>query len=131
MSKTEKENVHSEEGDYDTRFEVVEPGFSEKQEEIHAKAIDALRKAIKKGDPWKKAASNLKVEDKHLKSVILDDFLKITLAERHFQGGEEIQTIAHALHVPAALLIAVKEDMIREVKEASIRAYHLSQPEEA
>lgn len=122
-------NLDQEE-DFDTRFKVVEPGFSAEQDKIHEKSLVFLRDALKRGEPWKTVTAQLDIKDPLFKTVILDDCLKILLAERHFQGGEEIHTIALELQVPVALLLAVKEDMIREVKEASIQAYHLSQPEE-
>ncbi len=117
----------AEQEDYDTRFEVVEPGFSEDQDQIHEAALESLKKAIKRGVAWKQAAADLTIADAKFKAVILDDFLKITLAERHFQGGESIKRVASLLKVPTELLVAVKNDMIREVKEASIQAYRRSE----
>ena len=128
MKKPKKEALQPEQEDYDTRFEVVQPGFSEDQEQIHAQAIAFLNSKLKKGESWKKAADALTMADASFKAVILDDFLKITLAERHFQGGEEIKSIARFLQLPVELLAAVKDDMIREVREASIEAYHRSRP---
>lgn len=130
MTPPAKETLQPEQEDYDTRFKVVEPGFSNNQDQMHEEALAFLRKELKNGKSWKQASKNLGVEDKAFKAVILDDFLKITLAERHFQSGQEIKEIARTLQVPVPLLLAIKEDMIREVKEASIRAYHLSQPAE-
>lgn len=129
-SSTKKEMNLDQDEDFDTRFKVVEPGFSAKQDKIHAEALVFLRDALRRGKSWKSVTAQLDIKDAPFKAVILDDCLKIMLAERHFQGGEEMNTIALELQVPVALLAAIKEDMIREVKEASIQAYHLSQPEE-
>ncbi|MBF0184747.1 MAG: hypothetical protein HQM06_10220 [Magnetococcales bacterium] len=127
---TFKDSLRPETEDYDARFEIVQPGFSEDQDQLHSRAIDFLRKKIKKGEPWKKAADDLTIPDASFKAVILDDFLKITLAERHFQGKEEIKSIARLLQVPVELLEAVKGDMIREVRDASIEAYRRSRSEQ-
>ncbi|WP_130471319.1 hypothetical protein [Candidatus Magnetaquicoccus inordinatus] len=136
MSKTktaptdQEQLLRPEKEDYDSRFEVVQPGFSEDQDLVHSRAIEFLRKKIKKGDPWKKAVADLTIADQAFKAVILDDFLKITLAERHFQGKEEIKSIARLLQVPVELLEAVKEAMIREVRDASIEVYRRSRSEQ-
>ncbi|MBF0401326.1 MAG: hypothetical protein HQL90_11210 [Magnetococcales bacterium] len=130
MKNSKKEMLKPEHEDYDARFEVVQPGFSADQEEIHGRAIDFLRKRLKKGVAWKKMVDDLTIQDAPFKAVILDDFLKILLAERHFQAGEEIKSIAQLLQVPVELLAAVKEDMIREVRDASIEVYHRSRPEQ-
>ncbi|MBF0096876.1 MAG: hypothetical protein HQM04_01140 [Magnetococcales bacterium] len=136
MSKKQPTTAHKEEflrpekEDYDARFEIVQPGFSEDQDLLHARAMDFLKKKIKKGESWKTATAELTIADETFKAVILDDFLKITLAERHFQGKEEIKSIARLLQVPVELLEAVKGAMIREVRDASIEAYHRSRPEQ-
>ncbi|MEO5354586.1 MAG: hypothetical protein H7835_15395 [Magnetococcus sp. XQGC-1] len=130
MSDNGKKTLQPEREDYDARFEVVQPGFSADQERLHAEAIHFLQKRLQKGASWKQASAELAVPDAQFKAVILDDFLKITVAERHFQGGESIKSIARFLQVPVELLVAVKEDMIREVRDASIEVYHRSQPEQ-
>lgn len=130
MNRSDKEPLRPEHEDYDARFEVVQPGFSDDQERVHAEAIAFLQKKIKKGEAWKKVVEDLHIQDATFKAIILDDFLKILLAERHFQAGEAIKSIARLLHVPVELLEAVKEDMIREVRDASIEVYHRSRPEQ-
>ncbi|MEO5340193.1 MAG: hypothetical protein H7837_06705 [Magnetococcus sp. MYC-9] len=128
---TRKEPLKPEQEDYDTRFDVVQPGFSEDQDQIHAEAMAFLKKRLHKGESWKKVTDALTMADAAFKAVVLDDFLKITLAERHFQAGEEIKSVARTLQVPVELLLAVRDDMIREVQEASIEAYHRSRPEQS
>lgn len=130
MSKSDKGPLRPEQEDYDARFEVVQPGFSSDQERVHAESIAFLQKKVKKGVAWKKMVEDLPVQDAGFKAVILDDFLKILLAERHFQAGEAIKSVARLLQVPVELLEAVKEDMIREVRDASIEVYHRSRPEQ-
>ena len=116
----------TDEEDYDTRFQVADPQFDAEQDRIHREALVFLKGQLDAGRPWKAAASALKVRDEQFKAVILDDFLKITLAERHFQGGEGLKKIAGALKVPMDLLIALKQSMIDEVTAASVQAYHMS-----
>ncbi len=130
MNKPEKAALQPEVEDYDARFEVVEPGFSEEQDRLHAESIAWLRKRVREGKPWKKIVADFTVPDEKFKAVILDDFLKITLAERHFQSGEALKSIAQLLHVPVELLTAVKEEMIREVRDASVQVYHRSRSEQ-
>ena len=130
MNSTGKIPLQPEKEDYDARFAVVQPGFSADQDRVHADAIAFLQKRLKKGASWKQASEELAIPDPRFKAVILDDFLKITVAERHFQGGESIKSIARFLQVPVELLVAVKEDMIREVRDASIEVYDRSQPDQ-
>ncbi|MBF0127603.1 MAG: hypothetical protein HQM02_10380 [Magnetococcales bacterium] len=113
--------------DYHMRFQVADPEFSAEQDRIHVAAMTALRESLARGLSWTQASGAIKVADPELKSVILADFLKVLLAERHFQGGERIKGIATELGVSMEMLVTLKETMIREVQESSHRAYRLSQ----
>lgn len=120
MSKKDEE-------DYHLRHQVVDSGMSAEDERIHEQGFATLQAAIDGGKPWRKAVAELKVADAQLKEIIIDDFLKVALATRHFQGSEPIKRIAAALGgVPMERLMEAKESMLKEVEEASVAAYHLS-----
>ncbi len=120
----------TDEEDYDNRFKVADPGFDAEQDRLHQAGLLILQQQLDKGKSWKEAAAALKMADQSFKKVILDDFLKITLAERHFQGGEGMKKIAKSLKVPMDLLIALKQSMIDEVTAASVQTYRLSKDEQ-
>ncbi len=115
-----------EDNDFDLRFKVVETGFSERDDEIHDAAIQHIFKALEAGKRWESIIQSLEMADQELKRIIIDDFLKITLAQRHFQGRQSVKQIAKSLGVPANVMIKAKESMLQEVKQASIDAYHLT-----
>lgn len=115
--------------DIDMRFQVIDPGFTPEQDVIYESAIGHLREGVAKGWPWDKIAASIQLADPALKAIVLDDFLKITLAERHFQGGEGLKKIAQSLKVPMKLLVALKEAMIEEVSQASVKVYQMSEEE--
>ncbi len=113
--------------DYHLRFQVADPELSAEQNRVHEEAMTFLQTALASGRSWAQASESLQVVDSALKQFILADYLKVLLAERHFQGGERIKGLAKELGVPMDLLISLKAAMIQEVKEASQRVYHLSQ----
>ncbi|MBF0294984.1 MAG: hypothetical protein HQL96_07315, partial [Magnetococcales bacterium] len=117
--------------DYHLRFQVADPAFSEQQDRIHEQAMQTLKESLAGGDAWTVACGKLKVADAGFKEVILADFLKVLLAERHFQGGERLKQIASDLRVPLNHLVTLKETMIREVAESTQLAYRLSQSQPA
>lgn len=118
-----------EDDDMDMRFKVVDPGFTPDQDTIYDVAIGHLKEGVEKGWPWKKIANSVQLADEQLKAVILDDFLKITIAERHFQGGEGLKKIANSLKVPMDLLVAIRVSMIDEVSQSSVKVYQMSAEE--
>ncbi|MBF0428247.1 MAG: hypothetical protein HQL94_04935 [Magnetococcales bacterium] len=119
--------IGSSDDDYHLRFQVVDPELTVEQDQLHGEAMTLLKEALAAGCSWSQASESLKVVKGELKAVVLADFLKILLAERHFQGGERLKGIAKELGVPMEMLVALKESMIREVQESSQRAYRLSQ----
>jgi hypothetical protein len=115
--------------DFDMRFKVVDPGFTPAQDSIYDSAISHLKEGLEKGWAWKRVSDSVQIADPKLKAVILDDFLKITIAERHFQGKESLDRVAKALKVPTDLLIALREAMIEEVSESAVKVYNMSEEE--
>ncbi|MBF0143396.1 MAG: hypothetical protein HQL57_06630 [Magnetococcales bacterium] len=114
------------EDDTDARFQVVEPNLSEEEDRIHTESIALIREAVQAGKKWERIVKELKVADAALKQIILDDFLKVTIAEHHFGQGEGLKAIAKRMHLPMAALVAAKESMIDEVRAASEEVYRRS-----
>ncbi|MBF0384084.1 MAG: hypothetical protein HQL69_23980 [Magnetococcales bacterium] len=115
--------------DMDMRFKVIDPGFTPDQDAVYESAMGHLKEGIAKGLPWKKVADSVQLADAKLKEVVLDDFLKITIAERHFQGGEGLKHIAKSLKVPMDLIVALKASMIEEVSQAAVKVYQMGEKE--
>ncbi len=112
--------------DFDMRFQVADPGFTKEQDAIYEDAMAELSRGLEQGLPWKKVTESLSVADPGFKAVILDDFLKIAIAQRHFQDGEGLKIIARSLKVPMDLLVALKAAMIEEVSQASVKVYNMN-----
>ncbi|MBF0212615.1 MAG: hypothetical protein HQM00_03505 [Magnetococcales bacterium] len=113
--------------DYHLRFQVVSPEFTEEQDRQHTEAMTRLRAELAEGRSWEEAIRGVKIADAGFKELILNDFLKVLLAERHFQAGERLKAIAKDLGVSMDLLVSLKESMIREVSASAQQAYRLSQ----
>ncbi|MBF0159456.1 MAG: hypothetical protein HQL58_08010 [Magnetococcales bacterium] len=112
--------------DYHLRHEVIQTGFSAEDDQIYDAAMAAIRAKVQQNVRWDRIVTELKGIDAEIKRIVLDDFLKITLAERHFQGQESLKRIAQSLHIDMEQIVAIKQSMLREVEDAAIKAYHLS-----
>lgn len=116
--------------DKDYRDQVIETGFSEEDDRIYERGMAFLMQEAAAGTPWKTVKARFKLADAELRRIILDDFVKIAVAKRHFQGGESLKEIGKSLKIPTKELAAHKQEMIGEVAEASVKAYRLSQQEQ-
>lgn len=117
--------------DYDLRFQVADPNLSDEQEQLHAKGMRFLQEAMVSGRTWSQASGALDLGDVQIKEVVLADYLKVLLAQRHFQAGERLKGIAKELGLSMDVLISLKSAMLQEVREASERAYRLTQSQSA
>ncbi len=64
------------------------------------KALDKLRREISKGNTLEQAGKALTWLDTELKSTVINEFIKIVIAEQHFGNGRGLDDIALFLGVP-------------------------------
>ncbi|MBF0160425.1 MAG: hypothetical protein HQL58_12990 [Magnetococcales bacterium] len=129
MNKNNTDNDKKED-DYHLRHQVIDTGFSAEDDRIYEMAMIEIRRKVQQNIHWDRIIAELKVVDEEIKRIVLDDFLKITVAERHFQGQESLKRIGQSLHIPMDRMLAIKQNMLREVEDAAINAYHLSRQQE-
>lgn len=112
--------------DYHLRHVVIDTGFSQEDDQIHAQGLAHIRDQLKAGVAWSRIREELPVADPELKRIILDDFVKMEVAQRHFNGGESLKQIAKTLRLTLDEMIAIKKSMVEEVTQASVKAYHVT-----
>ena len=97
--------------------------FTEEEGKIHVAGIKIIHDGLANGLGFDEACAGLEVINPSMRQVVIDDYLKVTIAERHYQGSETIEEIAASLKVPAERLEKTKVAMLAEVKEAAVEFY--------
>ena len=90
--------------------------FFLEEDTIHAEAIKKLEKELARGKTLDQACEVLSRLEKPLQAVIIDDLLKIILAEYHFSKGRGLDDIALLLGTSYEKIAAVKAAMIQELQ---------------
>ncbi|MBU0481973.1 MAG: hypothetical protein KKG47_12815 [Proteobacteria bacterium] len=85
------------------------------EELFYEQTIRRLRTEVDKGKTYAQACKSVREIDTDLHSEIVDDFLKILIAERHFGEGYGIDDIALLLDVSYDKIEAVRDYMLREI----------------
>ncbi|MBF0176065.1 MAG: hypothetical protein HQL63_04355 [Magnetococcales bacterium] len=116
----------SDDDDIHMRHQVVQSGFSQEDDKLHTAALEAIQRELAQGRTFAWVEKNLRLDDPEIARIALDDFLKMAIADRHFNGKESLKGLAKSLRVDVDRLIKAKKEMIDEVKEASIKVYHLT-----
>ncbi|MBF0624839.1 MAG: hypothetical protein HQL82_08530 [Magnetococcales bacterium] len=115
--------------DFHLRHQVVETGFSAADDVAYDAAMAAIRDELGRGRPFSWLERKLKVPgvEPEILAIALNDFLKIAIAERHFQGKEPLKALTGDLHATLKRLQKAREEMLKEVEKATVKAYHLTQ----
>jgi hypothetical protein len=93
--------------------------FTPDESRIYEEAVNSYREAITSGKTLQQAYESHAVEDPTLRSLIQADFLKIMIAERHFEQRQSLEEVARALAVSVDL---VKETHARMLQEVGVTA---------
>jgi hypothetical protein len=102
---------------------AVTGGFTPEEEQLHDAGIAAIREALAAGLGFDAACGRVDAVDPDLRRIIVDDFLKVTIAQRHFQGGESTEEVARALGVSAERVEFARREMLAEVAAASVDVF--------
>lgn len=106
---------------------INEPEYSEEEDRIYNQSITAIRVAMEAGRNFDEACEGLEVEDRELKRFIVDDFLKITIAEEHFNKGASLEDVARKLGISLKRVERARDEMLKEVQQASVEVYKAEQ----
>ncbi len=89
--------------------------LTDEQSKIYEEAIAVLREETDAGYTFDKACERLKDIEPELRAVIIDDFLKILIAEDHFGSGKGLDDIALCLGLPYETVETARAEMLEEV----------------
>ena len=97
--------------------------FTEEEGRIHQAGFKVIHEGMSRGLGFDDACEGLKVVDPELRQVIVDDYLKVVIAEQHFQAGKTIEEVADLLRIPVTRVGTAKQEMLREVQQAAVDFY--------
>lgn len=93
------------------------------EDRIYTESVKRIQSGVEQGMAFEKAASLIDVKGEALRADILDDALKVLIAQLHFTGGMPIDKLAKKLGLPITQLEESKKAMLEEVKQAAIEKY--------
>lgn len=102
----------------------VSGGFSAEEGRLHEAGFLTIHEGLAAGLGFDKACAGIEAADADLRRIIADDYLKVTIAQRHFQGGESTSDIAATLGVTVERVESARREMLAEVVAASVDVFH-------
>lgn len=98
-------------------------GFTPDEERQHEAGFAAIREGLAAGLDFTKASELVAAADPDLRRIIIDDYLKVTIAQRNFQGGESTADIAASLGISIERVEFARREMLAEVAAASVDVF--------
>ena len=97
--------------------------FSPEEERLHEAGFAKIQEGLATGLGFDKACEGVEAPDDELRRIIVDDFLKVTIAQRNFQSGESTSDIAASLGIPVGRVELARREMLAEVAAASVDVF--------
>lgn len=103
--------------------------YTEEENDVYQEVLPKILEDVKEGCSFYKACDNVTVEDKKLKAFIVDDALKILIAELHYKQGCPLHDIAGQLEVPEDVIDRANREMIQDVSLTASEVFRLENPD--
>jgi hypothetical protein len=103
--------------------------YTTEEDKIHNDAITKIREGLKNGLNFNEACSVVELEDAELKKFIIDDALKIMIAELHYSKGMPLPQVANTLRVPMKDINIANMEMLEDVGITAAELYKKSNPD--
>ncbi len=103
---------------------LPDDAFKTETAKTYEKAEATIREKLAQGLDFDSACAAVSVKDEELRKDIIDDMLKVLIAEEHFGKGVSLAEMAKKLGIEANRLDKAKAEMMEDVKEASVKAFY-------
>jgi len=103
---------------------LPDDAFLTETDVAYEKAISQIREGLEKGLDFDSACASIEVKNEELKRRIIDDMLKVIIAEEHYNKNIPLDKLSDALKVPVDRLESAKAEMLEDVKNSSIKAFY-------
>ena len=101
--------------------------FTDEEDRIYRKSIAGIRSGISNGVKFDLACEFINVDEQELRALIIDDALKIEIAELHYGKRVPLRDIAQKLGVSMERLLQavgeMMEDVVRTSEEAGAKPH--------
>ena len=89
--------------------------FNDEEDRIYRKNIEMINSSIANGVKFDLACEFIETDDQGLRDLIIDDALKIEIAELHYGKGLSFLDVSKKLGVPIERLFKANEEMMDDI----------------
>lgn len=104
--------------------DLPEDAFKSAEDKAYEGAFAKIREDLARGLDFDAACSAVEVPNENLKKTIIDDMLKVLIAEEHFLRKVPLENLAKKLNLPEGRLEAAKMEMLEDVEKSAVDTLH-------
>lgn len=101
-----------------------EDAFLKEEDKKYKNVLEKIKAAVEGGMGFDEACKAAGIDTGKSKGAILDDALKVLIAEMHFMQKMPTDKVAEALRLPVERVNSARESMLKEVEELAVKAFH-------
>lgn len=102
--------------------------YTEEESRIYNEAMENIMAALQKGSSFDEACASLDIADSELKGFIVDDTLKVLIADIHYAKNLPLQHVADTFKVSMDIINKANMEMMQDVEIAASEVYMTKHP---
>lgn len=104
--------------------ELPDDAFLSEEEQIYMHALVQIKAGLAKGFDFASASAVVSIADEAVKRTVLDEVLKVIIAEEHFVNKSPLDQISRQLNLPADRLEEAMAEMLEDVEKSTVKALY-------
>jgi len=103
---------------------LPDDAFLSEAEKIYMHALATIKEGLAKGFDFNSACASVRIDNESFRNTVLDDVLKVIIAEEHFVKMVPLEQIGQRLNLPMDRLEKAQAEMLEDVEETTVNAMH-------
>ncbi len=106
--------------------DLPDDAFLSEEDRIYMQALATIKVGLAKGFDFTGASAAITIEDEARRQSVLDDVLKVILAEEHFMKKTPLAEISRKLNLPEERIDKAVAEMLEDIEKSPISPLHIS-----
>jgi len=104
--------------------DMPDDAFFPENEKIYKEALSKVKAGLARSFDFDTASATVDIKDKYLREAVLDDVLKVIIAEEHFAKNVPLEQISQKLNLPIERMEKARKEMFEDVEKSSVDAFY-------
>ena len=104
--------------------ELPDDAFVSEAEKVYKNALATIKEGLSKGFDFMSASTGVRIDNESLRQAVLDDVLKVIIAEEYFVMQVPLEQVSQKLNLPLDRLEKARSEMLEDVEKSTVNALY-------